>query len=75
MDMLKCGREGDFCKLNAIITYKEWLDDFASEETRNIAEPVLEKEIAEVKEKNPKMYPMLMEYYTRTCEGARDLYF
>jgi 2-iminoacetate synthase len=75
MDMLKCGREGDFCKLNAIITYKEWLDDFASEETRNIAEPVLEQEIAEVKEKNPKMYPMLMEYYTRTCEGARDLYF
>jgi 2-iminoacetate synthase len=75
MDMLKCGREGDFCKLNAIITYKEWLDDFASEETRKIAEPVLRKEIAEVREKNPKMYPMLMEYYTRTCEGARDLYF
>jgi len=75
MGLLKCGKEGEFCKLNGIITYKEWLDDFAAEETRKIAQPVLEKEIEEVRQKNPKMYPMLMDYYQRTCSGERDLYF
>jgi 2-iminoacetate synthase len=75
MDMLKCGREGDFCKLNAIITYREWLDDFSTEETRALAEPLIQKEIAEVKEQNPKMFGMLMEYYEKTRGGARDLYF
>ncbi len=75
MDMLKCGTEGEFCKLNAIITYREWLDDFASEETRLTAEPLIRREIAEVKEKNPKMFDMLMEYYEKTEQGSRDLYF
>ncbi len=75
MDMLKCGTEGEFCKLNAIITYREWLDDFGSEETKKVAEPLIQKEIAEVKEKNPKMFDMLMQYYEKTENGARDLYF
>lgn len=75
MDMLKSGHEGEFCKLNAIITYREWLDDFASEETRKAAEPLIHKEIDEVRVKNPGMYSMLCDYYDRTCDGARDLYF
>ncbi|MDR0303703.1 MAG: [FeFe] hydrogenase H-cluster radical SAM maturase HydG [Chitinispirillales bacterium] len=75
LDALKSGYEGQFCKLNAIITYREWLDDFASPETIALAEPIIQKEIAEVKEKNPKMFDALMNYYTKTEDGARDLYF
>ncbi len=75
MDMLKCGTEGEFCKLNAIITYREWLDDFASEETKAVAEELIHREIDEVREQNPKMFGMLMEYYGKTEQGARDLYF
>ena len=30
MDALKTGREGKFCKINAVLTFREWLDDFAS---------------------------------------------
>jgi 2-iminoacetate synthase len=74
MDLLRDGTEGKFCKLNAILTFREWLDDFASEETKRIAEPVLQKEIAEVKEKMPKLYPKLIEYYARIQKGERDLY-
>lgn len=74
MDLLRDGTEGKFCKLNAILTFREWLDDFASEETRRLADPVLKKEIAEVKEKMPKLYPKLMEYYGRIEKGERDLY-
>ena len=75
MDALKSGHEGKFCKLNAIITYREWLDDFGSDETIAAAEPIIEREIGEVKEKNPKMFDALMTYYGKTKEGDRDLYF
>jgi len=75
LDALKSGHEGQFCKLNAIITYREWLDDFATPETIALAEPIIEKEIAEVKVKNPKMYNALLDYYEKTKSGDRDLYF
>jgi 2-iminoacetate synthase len=74
MDLLRDGTEGKFCKLNAILTFREWLDDFASEETKKVAEPVLAKEIEEVKQKMPKLYPKLIEYYERIQKGERDLY-
>jgi 2-iminoacetate synthase len=74
MDLLRDGTEGKFCKLNAILTFREWLDDFASEETKRIAEPVLTKEMEEVKQKMPKLYPKMMEYYERIKQGERDLY-
>ncbi|MBN1975734.1 MAG: [FeFe] hydrogenase H-cluster radical SAM maturase HydG [Sedimentisphaerales bacterium] len=75
MDLLRTGCEGHFCKLNAIITFREWLDDFASEQTKQVGEKVIEKEIAEVKEKLPSMYPQLMNFYQQTKTGKRDIYF
>ncbi len=75
MDLLRCGREGQFCKLNAILTFKEWIDDFASDETKAIAEELLRKEMEEVKENLPKFYPQLVEFYERIDKGERDLYF
>jgi len=75
MELLKCGKEGVFCKLNAIITYREWLDDFASEETRQLGEALIKKEIAQVKQELPHRYEELKQYYDRTVSGERDLYF
>ena len=75
MNLLKSGQEGVFCKLNAILTYREWLDDFASDKTKEVGERVIEKELNEVKEKIPELYPKLMAQYQKIQEGARDLYF
>ncbi len=75
MELLKTGQEGKFCKLNAILTFREWLDDFASPGTRLAGEKVIEEEIKEIKEKMPKSYPRLMECYERIKAGERDLYF
>ena len=75
MNLLKSGQEGIFCKLNAILTFREWLDDFASDETKKVGEQVIEKELNEVKEKIPELYPRLMAQYQKIQEGARDLYF
>ena len=79
MDLLKKGHEKHFCKLNAILTYREWLDDFASEETKKLGEAVIRKEIEEVRKKTPtifskKLYDLTMSYYERISNGERDLY-
>jgi len=75
MGLLKCGKEALFCKLNAILTFKEWLDDFASEQTKAVAQPLLEKEMQEVQQKYPPWAPRLQEYFQRISSGERDLYF
>ena len=75
MDALKTGREGKFCKINAVLTFREWLDDFASPETKAIGDALIEKELAGIKEWVPKFYPSVMKQYEATCKGARDLFF
>jgi 2-iminoacetate synthase len=75
MGLLRDGSEGKFCKLNAVITFREWLDDFADSDTQKIAEGLILKEIEEIKRTMPKFYPEFMKYYQRTQNGMRDLYF
>jgi len=74
MELLRSGKEGNFCKLNAVLTFREWLDDFATEATRQVGEKVLQSEIKEVEAKMPGVYPKFMEYYKRVSAGERDLY-
>ncbi len=75
MDALKTGKEGKFCKINAVLTFREWLDDFASAATRALCEPVLNKELAAIEATLPKFYPTVKEHYDRICKGERDLFF
>lgn len=75
MELLRSGAEGKFCKLNAVLTFREWLDDFASPATRAAGIKVLETELAEVRQKNPPAYPRLMDSYNRIVAGERDLFF
>ncbi len=75
MDLLRSGREGKFCKLNAVLTFREWLDDFASPETRAAGEVVLQQEIEEIRTKAPKGFDAFIKHYERTARGERDLYF
>ena len=75
MDLLRDGTEGKFCKLNAILTYREWLDDFASPETLAAGERVIANEIEQVRARMPRAFPKFMESYERTARGERDLYF
>ncbi len=75
MKLLRSGKEGQFCKLNAVITFREWLDDFASPATIAAGEKVIAKEIAQIKEKMPEVFETFMDYYEKTRTGERDLYF
>ncbi len=75
MDLLRTGAEGKFCKLNAILTFKEWLDDFASPGTRAVGEALLAKELAAVEAQQPAAWPQLKAMFDRIAAGERDLYF
>ncbi len=75
MDLLRTGAEGKFCKLNAVLTFKEWLDDFATPETQAVGEALLLKELDEVRRAQPKIWPAFWANYERTAAGERDLYF
>lgn len=75
MDALKTGREGKCCKVNAVLTFREWLDDFASSEAYRLCEPLLRKELAEIERTLPKFYPAVKEAYDKIEAGARDLFF
>jgi 2-iminoacetate synthase len=80
MNLLRTGKEGCFCKLNAVLTFQEWIEDFASPETRRIGEAIIAKEMAEIRARTPKDYTpglvrKLTDYHGRIKAGERDLCF
>jgi len=75
MDLLRSGAEGKFCKLNAVLTFKEWLDDFATPETQAVGEALLQQELDEVRVRQPGVWPAFSDTFRRIAAGERDLYF
>ena len=80
MTLLKTGKEGCFCKLNAILTFQEWLCDFASPGTQEIGAAVISREIEEVRRRvpedfTPRLLEQTLEYWERIKRGDRDLSF
>jgi 2-iminoacetate synthase len=78
MGLLQECVEGKFCKLNAVLTYREYLDDYASEETKKIGEKVLEKELEQISQmdfyKKGKLYDTFLNYYEQVKNGKRDIF-
>ncbi len=80
MGMLKHCVEGKFCKLNAVLTYREYLDDYASPETKAIGEKLIEQEIGQIKNQeffmknNGKLFNDFMKNYEQIKRGKRDIY-
>ncbi|UCD14862.1 MAG: [FeFe] hydrogenase H-cluster radical SAM maturase HydG [Candidatus Omnitrophota bacterium] len=75
MELLREGKERKFCKINAVLTFREWLDDFGSPRTRGRGEEIIKKELNEIKSSFSSIYPQVTEYYERIRRGERDLYF
>ena len=73
MDLAKPGLIKDFCMPNAVFTFKEYLLDFGTAETKDKGLELIERILSDVKKKSlkTKMTSALDEI---GC-GARDLYF
>ncbi len=74
MHLLRSCKEGHFCKLNAVLTFREWLDDFATGETRRIGEELIGRELGSLAFNGEAQRRQFDDYYRRTSAGERDLY-
>ena len=73
MSLLKSGQISNCCQPNALMTLKEYIMDYASEETKKNAEALIEKEIENVT--NPKVRGIAKERLKMIEEGKRDFRF
>jgi len=79
MGMLKHCVEGKFCKLNAVLTYREFLDDYASPETKAIGEKIIKQELEDIDkypffQKNKELMNTFRKEYKDIQSGERDVY-
>lgn len=73
MELAKKGFIQQFCLPNALLTFKEYLLDYASAETREIGEAHLRRELDNYAD--PRRKHLLEDRLARMDSGERDLYF
>ncbi len=73
MKLLKSGQIVNCCQPNALMTLKEYLEDYASEDTKKKGEAVIERELEVIT--NPVVKEKATEYIQNIHEGKRDFRF
>lgn len=73
MRLLKSGQIANCCQPNALMTFKEYLLDYASEDTRRKGEEFIEEELDHVP--NEKVRETAKNYIEHLVEGQRDFRF
>lgn len=73
MSLLKNGQIVNCCQPNALMTLKEYLEDYASPDTKQKGEALIAKEILKVP--NEKVRSKAMEYLSELNNGKRDFRF
>lgn len=72
MDIAKKGKIHNLCMPNAILTFKEYLLDYASDETRSTADYLIDKELAALP--NEQVRETVCRMLERISQGERDLF-
>jgi len=73
MDLAKPGLIKQFCLPNAILTFKEYLEDYATPETRTAGLALIEKNLEDIPE--GKRRDETRDRLVQIEQGKRDLYF
>lgn len=73
MSLLKSGQIVNCCQPNALMTLKEYLEDYASPDTKAKGEALIAKEILKVPNENVR--EKAMEYLKELNDGKRDFRF
>jgi 2-iminoacetate synthase len=79
MRLLCTGVEGKYCKLNAVLTFMEYLNDHASARTKELGLALVEKELLEIKndswlKERKGLIKEFEEFLARIKKGERDLF-
>lgn len=73
MKLVKSGQIANCCQPNALMTLKEYLEDYASPDTKAKGEKVIEAELLHIT--NPKVYETAKERMGKIAAGERDFRF
>ncbi len=73
MKLVKAGQIANCCQPNALMTLKEYLEDYASPDTKNKGEVVIKNEIPFIP--NEKVRAIAIEHLNEIKEGKRDFRF
>ena len=73
MQLVKSGKIADCCGPNALMTLKEYLEDYASDHTKQLAQSIVEQEISIIP--NPKIREITIRNLKSIAEGKRDFRF
>ena len=73
MSLCKSGQVQNCCHPNALMTLKEYLVDYGSEETRRIGEALIESEIGNIPKE--KVREIVRENLVKIEHGIRDFRF
>ena len=73
MSLVKSGQIANCCQPNALLTLKEYLDDYAGEDTIIHGERLIQKELEGIP--NEKVKKMTIDYLNRIDAGERDFRF
>ncbi|MBI6103292.1 [FeFe] hydrogenase H-cluster radical SAM maturase HydG [Clostridium perfringens] len=73
MDIVKSGELYKICEANALITLKEFIDDYGTDRTREIGDKLIKKSIDEID--NESFRKSVEEKINKISNGIRDLRF
>ncbi|MBI6039529.1 [FeFe] hydrogenase H-cluster radical SAM maturase HydG [Clostridium perfringens] len=73
MDIVKSGELYKICEANALITLKEFIDDYGTDRTREIGDKLIKKSIDEIE--NESFRKSVEEKINKISNGTRDLRF
>ncbi|MFH5826819.1 [FeFe] hydrogenase H-cluster radical SAM maturase HydG [Clostridium perfringens] len=73
MDIVKSGELYKICEANALITLKEFIDDYGTDRTREIGDKLIKKSINEID--NESFRKSVEEKINKISKGTRDLRF
>ena len=73
MSLVKSGQIANCCQPNAIMTLKEYLEDYASPATKALGEAVIAKELEHVQ--NPNTRQICQRHLDEIAAGQRDFRF
>ena len=73
MSLAKPGNIHNFCRPNALLTFKEYLEDFGSERIKNIGVKIMNKYLNQIPDSRIKNQTKIK--LSKIENGERDLYF
>jgi 2-iminoacetate synthase len=73
MTLVKSGQIANCCQPNALLTLKEYLEDYAAPQTKALGERLIAAEL--LKTPNERIRALASERLRRVEAGERDFYF